>query len=282
MSPVSTWFEFPSPFTTAPGSLLLADPPVSNMRKLRTMLLDESYPKPFVIDDGDLLTLYFNIRLIQSAMRLDSPDALALRYTQTMMSFLLFNPHPDRIVQIGLGGGSLAKFCFHRLPGSHVTVLEINPDVIAFRDMFKLPPDGPRLKVLQQDGAEYLARAKAGIDVLLIDAFDQTGFAPELASRDFFETVFDKLSNAGQLVMNLAGDKRRYRGLLDEVMEVFDGRMVTVPVRGDGNSILMAVKNASFRPAWRRLETQAQKLKEQHGLGFPHYLDKIERAWKNR
>ena len=124
MSFASTWFEFPSPFTTAPGSLLLADPPVSNIRQLRTMLLDESYPKPFVIDDGDLLTLYFNIRLIQSAMRLDSPDALALRYTQTMMSFLLFNPHPDRIVQIGLGGGSLAKFCFHRLPGSHVTVLE--------------------------------------------------------------------------------------------------------------------------------------------------------------
>lgn len=275
---VSTWFEFPSPFKTAPGSVLLADPPVSNIRQLRAMLLDETYPKPFVIDDGDLLTLYFNIRLIQSAMRLNSPDTLELRYTQTMMSFLLFNPHPERIVQIGLGGGSLAKFCFQRLPGSRVTVLEINPDVIAFRDIFKLPPDGQRFKLLQRDGAEFLTRAKSNIDVLLIDAFDQTGFASELASREFFETVFDKLSNAGQLVMNLAGDKRRYRGLLDEVSEVFDHRMVTVPVRGDGNTVLMAVKNANCKTSGRRLENHAVALKKQYGLPFPDYLEKIARA----
>ena len=275
---VSTWFEFPSPFKTAPGSVLLADPPVSNIRQLRAMLLDETYPKPFVIDDGDLLTLYFNIRLIQSAMRLNSPDTLELRYTQTMMSFLLFNPHPERIVQIGLGGGSLAKFCFQRLPGSRVTVLEINPDVIAFRDIFKLPPDGQRFKLLQRDGAEFLTRAKSNIDVLLIDAFDQTGFASELASREFFETVFDKLSNAGQLVMNLAGDKRRYRGLLDEVSEVFDHRMVTVPVCGDGNTVLMAVKNANCKTSGRRLENHAVALKKQYGLPFPDYLEKIARA----
>ena len=34
------WFEIPSPFETAPGSVLLADPPKANIRKLQAMLLD--------------------------------------------------------------------------------------------------------------------------------------------------------------------------------------------------------------------------------------------------
>jgi spermidine synthase len=212
MPPASTWFEFPSPFATAPGSVLLADPPQVNVRKLRAMLLDETYPKPFVIDDGELLTLYFNIRLIQSVMRLDTPNTLELRYTRKMMCFLLFNLHPERIALIGMGGGSLVKFCHHHLPSCHLTAIELDEDVIAFRDIFKLPPDGPRLQVLHTDGADYLAKAKTGIDVLLVDAFDKTGVAPALASREFFEAAFDKLSTKGQFIINLAGDKRRFRG----------------------------------------------------------------------
>lgn len=280
MSAPLAWFEIPSPFAMAPGSVLLADPPIANMRKLRAMLLDETYTKPFVIDDGELLTLYFNIRLIQSVMRLDTPNTLELRYTRKMMSFLLFNPHPKRITLIGMGGGSLVKFCHQRLPSASVTAIELDPDVIAFRDIFKLPPDGPRLQVLLADGAEYLAGVDKSIDVLLVDAFDKIGLAPALASREFFETAFASLSPQGQFIINLAGDKRRFRGLIGEVQEVFDGRVIVVPVLGDGNSVLLAFKDAGFKPNWRLLRTQAKALKDKFGLDFPDYVRKIEVAAK--
>ena len=274
------WFEIPSPFETAPGSVLLADPPKANIRKLQAMLLDETYPKPFVIDDGELLTLYFNIRLIQSVMRLDTPNTLELRYTRKMMSFLLFNPYPKRITMIGMGGGSLVKFCHQRLPSASVTAIELDPDVIAYRDIFKLPPDGPRLQVLQADGAEYLAGEDKGPDVLLVDAFDKIGLAPALASREFFETAFARLSPNGQFIINLAGDKRRFRGLIAEVQDVFDGRVIVVPVRGDGNSVLLAFKDARFKPNWRLLHKQAKALNDKFGLDFPDYARKIEVAAK--
>ena len=280
MPDASSWFEIPSPFETAPGSILLADPPNAGVRKLRAMLLDETYPKPFVIDDGELLTLYFNIRLIQSVMRLDTPNTLELRYTRKMMSFLLFNPSPKRIVMIGMGGGSLVKFCHQRLPSAAVTAIELDPDVIAFRDIFKLPPDGPRLQVLQGDGAEYLASAGKGIDVLLVDAFDKIGLAPALASREFFESAFARLSPQGQFIINLAGDKRRFRGLIAEVQDVFDGRVIVVPVRGDGNSVLLAFKDARFKPNWRLLHRKTKTLKDKFGLDFPDYAKKIEVAAK--
>ena len=84
-SHTKSWLEMPSPFETEFGKLLLREPPTtcaSALNALRARLLDESYQKPFVVDDGQLRYLYFNVRLMQSAMRLSAPDELALRYTQ--------------------------------------------------------------------------------------------------------------------------------------------------------------------------------------------------------
>mgnify|MGYP001767640015 CR=1 FL=1 len=42
------------------------EPACSSAGELRAQLLDESYPKPFVIDDGKSRFLYFSVRLMQS------------------------------------------------------------------------------------------------------------------------------------------------------------------------------------------------------------------------
>ncbi|MBT9522799.1 MAG: spermidine synthase, partial [Dechloromonas sp.] len=106
----------PSPFEVETGTVLMHEPSWAREGELRAQLLDESYPKPFVIDDGKSRFLYFNVRLMQSEMSLKAPHDLAIRYTQKMMAFLLFLPRPKRIVLIGLGGGSLIKFCYQRMP----------------------------------------------------------------------------------------------------------------------------------------------------------------------
>ena len=89
---------------------------------------------PFVHDSGGDKGLYFSIREIQSRMQVDDPDALDLGYTRTMMGFLLFQPEPRQIAMVGLGGGSLAKFCHRYLPQAQIQVAEINPHVIALRN----------------------------------------------------------------------------------------------------------------------------------------------------
>ncbi|HEY6896719.1 MAG TPA: spermidine synthase-like protein, partial [Rhodocyclaceae bacterium] len=110
MHPPAPWFEMPSPFEAAPGRLLMLEPPWADADMLWAQLLQDAYPKPFVVDDDERRYLYFSIHLMQSAMRLNAPNALDLRYTQKMMACLLFNPRPKRIVLIGVGGGSLVKF----------------------------------------------------------------------------------------------------------------------------------------------------------------------------
>lgn len=268
----------PSPFDPDGGSVFLLEPAEASAGELRAQLLAETYPKPYVIDDGERRYLHFSGRLIQSAMSLDAPNDLELRYTQKMMSFLLFRARPRRIVLIGLGGGSLVKFCHYRLPATQMTVLENNPDVIALRSAFLVPPDSAMLTVQEGDGADYLAQAEKGIDVLLVDAFDNTGFAPSLANREFFELAHAKLAGGGILVVNLAGDEQSYAGVVDDVMQVFDDQLIVFPVREDDNHVMLAFKDSAFEPDWRRLRALARELRSKYGLDFPDFLQKIERA----
>ncbi|PKO48995.1 MAG: spermidine synthase-like protein [Betaproteobacteria bacterium HGW-Betaproteobacteria-4] len=273
-------FEMPSPFEIEMGTVLMHEPSWAREGELRAQLLDESYPKPFVIDDGKSRFLYFNVRLMQSEMSLKAPHDLAIRYTQKMMAFLLFQPRPKRIVLIGLGGGSLIKFCYQRMPGTQLTAVELDPNVIAFRDTFLMPPDDDRLQVLEADGAEFLENTEKGIDALLVDAFDKTGFAPSLANREFFDNAYAKLSGNGVLVINLAGEKETYAGLIGEAMHVFDDQVIVISVPDDGNHVLYAFKERHFEPRWRWLHNYAKELRAKFGLDFPAFVQKMERSTK--
>ncbi len=273
-------YALPSPFEIEAGTVLMLEPEWARAGELRAQLLDESYPKPFVIDDGESRYLYFNVRLMQSQMSLKAPHDLALRYTQKMMGFLLFHPRPRRIVQIGLGGGSLVKFCYRRLPGVHITAVELDPDVIALREAFSVPPDDERLNILCADGAEFISTTEKGIDAVLLDAFDRNGYAPALASRDFFAQIYAKLSGSGVLVVNLAGDKETYAGVIGRIMEVFDDQVIVISVPDDGNHILYAFKERHFGPRWRWLNNHAKELRARLGLDFPAFVHKMERASK--
>ena len=277
---MSKLYELPSPFEVETGTVLMHEPAWASEGELRAQLLDESYPRPFVIDDGKSRFLYFNVRLMQSEMSLKAPHDLAIRYTQKMMAFLLFQPRPKRIVLIGLGGGSLIKFCHRRMPGTHLTAVELDPDVIAFRDAFLVPPDDERLQILQADGAEYIEQAEKGIDVLLVDAFDKTGFAPSLANREFFDNAYAKLAGNGVLVINLAGEKDSYEGLIGEAMHVFDDQVIVISVPDDGNHVLYAFKERYFEPRWRWLHNYAKELRAKFGLDFPAFVQKMERSTK--
>src|SRR3546814_5260491 len=62
-------------------------------------------------------------------MSIPEPNRLLLEYTQAMMGFLLFNASPGTIEIIGLGGGSLAKYCHAYLPSSNIRAVEIDEHV---------------------------------------------------------------------------------------------------------------------------------------------------------
>lgn len=195
--------------------------------------------KPFVFDDGDIRTLQFDERIVQSAMRLSAPDELLIPYTQAMTGFLLFNPAPAHILLIGLGGGSLVKYCYKHLPATKLTVVEIDADVIALREQFMIPADDERLQVVHADAGRYLSEMQQeSTDVILLDGFDAEGAAGELNTYAFFNDCRRALRENGILLMNMADDMNIATAALTQGQSLFTlGRLWWVKTV-DGNSHL--------------------------------------------
>jgi spermidine synthase len=270
--------DFPSPFFLTSGRLRVLEPLDLTTNELYRQLLDGSYGKPFIIEHKQLRYLHFNAHYIQSAMDIDHPNALNLRYTQMMMSFLLFKPSPGTIVMLGLGGGSLAKFCYRELPNAMIAVVEIDPHVITLRRHFSIPDDDDRFRVIRSDAAEFVAHANDQIDILLVDAFDADGLAGSVSEQNFLLMAHAALAATGILVMNLAGDCSSYVELIKQAGEVFNRQILVVYVKEDGNYVLFAFKQRDFEPNWREMKQRAKELKTRHDLDFQAFMQKIAHA----
>lgn len=203
--------------------------------------------KPYVYETLDSKALHFSICEIQSRMQTQRPDALDLEYTRTMMGVLLFNSQPKTMAMIGLGGGSLAKFCYRHLPKTRIKVVEINPHVIALRDEFRVPPDDERFKVRRGDGADFVRFPPFLVDVLMVDGFDSTGQPPALCSQRFYDDCYDALEPNGFMVVNLHADPRQHALLVGRIQRAFDGEVVVVDVGDHSNSIVFACKGPLMR-----------------------------------
>jgi spermidine synthase len=208
-------------------------------------------------------TLEFVPGDIQSEMLLARPDALVLAYLRAMMGFILFVPAPRRIVMVGLGGGSLAKFCHRHFPDAHITVIELRADVIALRDAFHVPPDSARFTVVQADAAEWLAAHPGSADVLLVDGFDARGLPPRLADTPFYMDCRRALQPGGVLVANVFTYDPRYPDVMDALDTVFAGRTCWFDEVAGNNRIVYAV-HAPAAAAARRMAGLAHR----RGLGL--------------
>lgn len=273
--------ELASPFATELGVIRLLEPADSNRTELLDRVLSGVYDKPFIIDDGDSRSLYFSIAFVQSAMRLDDPYSLELDYTRSMMSFLLFVQEPRSILMLGLGGGSVAKYCHRHLPAARITAVEVDPDVLVLREQFKIPPDDARFRVLLGDAAEYLGQPGELQDVIMVDLFDQHGLAASVRSEAFYANVRDALDRSGVMVANLTGKGSECAVQLEMMYAVFAGNVIVLPVKDGGNQIAFAFRNPSFEPRWRWIDSQAKAMRARYGLDFPKFAGKLEQSRKS-
>lgn len=276
----STLLELPNPFATEYGSIKLVGEAGCDCEALLARLKSGEHDRPFVIDDGDARSLYFSLSLVQSVMRLNAPDALELGYTRKMMGFLLFLARPRHILLFGLGGGSLLKYCRRHLPLTRLTAVEVCPDILAFRELFHIPPDDARLQILLGDAADYIASSKERPDVIMMDAFDRHGFSRSTANQVFYDRVREVLAGSGVLVANLAGDKDERTAHLAMLGEAFDDNLIVVPVRDGGNQVVFAFRDCHFQPRWKWIDSQARELDKRYRLDFAAFANKLERGYK--
>lgn len=201
--------------------------------------------QPFVHETRSYKSLHFCVRQTQSRMLKRDPDALVIDYTRTMMGFLLLNAQPRRIGMLGLGGGSLAKFCYRFLSQTRIDVVEINPHVVALRDEFCVPPDDERFRVHLGDGAAFVAELRDELDVLLIDAYTRNGLPSHLSTPTFFSSCRRALRDDGVLVANLYCPESQV--LVERLRDVFREEVSCVDEEDGTNRVVFACSGGQRR-----------------------------------
>ena len=228
---------------------------------------------PYTWESRQRIALHFSTDAVQSIMRKDDPWALEIDYTKMMMSFLPVLPEPADILVIGLGGGSLSKFCYRHLPEARITTLEINPAVIALRETFHIPADDDRFRIIAADAADWL-RGKRGVaDVILLDAYMADGMPPPLTTDAFVTDCLAALRPGGILCANLWRRAPDFRAMLAKFNRTFDRKVLRISC-DTGNEVMFAFHRPDlppFQKAWKA----ALSWQGRTGLNLPGYLEDL-------
>jgi spermidine synthase len=223
-------------------------------------------PNIQVSEEDGVRSLHFGSRWIQGAMRIARPYALELPYTRDMMFPLLLRTGggwPRTVLSIGLGAGSIARFLHRHRPRAAHTIVEIDPDVIACaRQHFKLPPEGPRLRLTIDEGSDYLQATDRDFDLILVDGYDAKGRTGALDTLPFYCNAQAHLSARGLLATNVLTRNHGYRGSFERLDAAFEGRVVALPLCESGNVILLAGAGEQVDVGVDELIRRARRLRE--------------------
>lgn len=242
-------------------------------RKSESVFAASRVPVPFLKAEVDSLSLHFDENAVQSQMSFDNPEEhLALGYTRTMMGFLLFQQRPRRVGMIGLGGGSIPKYCYRYLPHSRIEIAEINPHVIALRDQFLIPNDDRRFRVYCEDGADFVARHENIFDVLLIDGFD-FGQPKQLCTPRFYDDCSHALTSRGVMVVNLYEEEQL---LLSRIRHSFRGHVMRAKSEDGENTVIFAGKGNAFLGDDSEFQRSRDYLRSHHPLNIAQTVSTLE------
>lgn len=226
--------------------------------------------------------LHFGSSWIQGAMRIARPWSLELDYTREMMAGLILrdNAHwPRKVLLIGLGAASLTKFLYRHRPLAHLTVVEIEPGVVAAaRQFFKLPEDPKRINLVIGDGAEYVLNHHHKFDLILVDGFDQLARAGALDTLPFYQACRARLSDNGVLAVNLLGRSRGFKNSLTRICTAFEDRALVFPSCESGNAIAFAAAGDPVEISFDDLTENALALKAETGLNLLPTLTRLAQA----
>lgn len=232
-----------------------------------------------VSEEGGVRYLHFGSDYVQGAMRIQRPNALELPYTRDMMAGLLLHdaPWPKNALLIGLGSGSLAKYIYHRLPDTRITVIEIDPQIeIIAHQHFKLPDDPARLRVIIGDGATYMLEDVENFDYILVDGFDKRGSAGTLDTLPFYQACRAQLTAQGLLAVNLLGRSRGFRASAARIAKAFDGRSLIFPSCSSGNTIAFATAGNTIDVTLDDLIRRANHVDKTTGLNLMPTIPRLQ------
>lgn len=203
--------------------------------------------------DGDVRALTFvrdnGREVVQSRVSLTAPHTLLSPYARTMFASYLYQPHPRRVLIVGLGGGAMVRFLTHHEPQVQIDAVEIDPAVVRLADEYFAVRAGGNVRVHTADAVEFVESTEDRYDLILMDAFlrpssdtDPTGVPTRLKTLAFLGRLKRALSPGGVVAFNVNEHASVAEDIL-AVVAVFGDAAVYRSPPAD-NKVVIAVEGA--------------------------------------
>lgn len=132
----------------------------------------------------------------------DATD-LELPYTRMMTVGLAYDPAPQSVLSIGMGGGAVSSYVLRFMPQPRFTEVELDPEVVRLARKYFNYRDDPRRTVVVEDGRKFLMGSPAKYDMILLDAYRGPYVPFHLLTREFYAEVSRHLAPGGVVVQNI-------------------------------------------------------------------------------
>lgn len=235
----------------------------------RTARVARQLDEPTLSEQDGTRYLHFGTEWVQGAMHIQRPADLVLEYTRQMMSWLLFlDPPRDACIgQLGLGAGSLTRFCLKHTT-SPLAVAEWNPRVTLACHMFFKLPVSARVNIDHEDAADWVADPlhRGHCPVLMVDLYDAQARGPVRDSVEFYSNCRKVLGEVGVMTVNLFGHHDSFAPNLANLTAAFEGRLALLPQIDAGNQIVLAFSGPSLEVEARVLLERADVVEQKYGL----------------
>lgn len=225
--------------------------------------------EPTLSESDGVRYLHFGTEWIQGAMEMAKPASLVLEYTRQMMAWLLFlePPQGGAIGQLGLGAGSLTRYCLKHTR-SPLRVVEWNRMLPMMCKLYFRLPNSPRLEIDIDDAQDWVADPlNAGsCPVLMVDLYDAQAQGPVRDSVEFYANCRRVLGETGVLTVNLFGAHESFAPNIANLRTAFDGRLLLLPEIDAGNRIAIAFSGPPLAVDAERLLARAEVVEARYGL----------------
>jgi len=214
----------------------------------------------------------------QSCRYLDRPVELVFPYAKMTLSSLLVQDNPQRILIVGLGGGTLPDTYSRLFPDTEIIISEIDDAVFRVaRDYFGFE-ETDKITVDVGDARVYIKRAGLRgekFDLVILDAFNGEYIPEHLMTVEFLQEVKRLLPEDGMVVANTFSTSRLFAAESNTYREVF-GEIFNIRLPNTGNRVIVA--SMQPLPETDTLEARAPVFKDrldQFGMDiteFPQYM----------
>ena len=119
-----------------------------------------------------------------------------------MLGFLASEQRPRRVAILGNAAGTTSRAYEEFFPRTHVDGVEIDPELSEIGRRF-FDMNNPRLHLHHEDARPFMRRTDALYDQISLDTYRQPYIPFYLTTREFFETLRERLRPAGAVIINV-------------------------------------------------------------------------------